>query len=722
MARRSVWLALILSVAVDRAEAAPQVLADPSAQGPVGFTPIRSLDRINGHPGILGTAPASGPSPAFSPTNPTASGPAAALPETPSGGEPVGMAPMPPIARSVEKGYRFGRISDLFRKDRSATPAPAAQPRSSRLAARPTPDAWSPDSTVRRAVHPDAVEAPAVAAPKARPAPFADRIPEAGRRQLDPKVEPADPAASPAPEGRPNPLSAEQPRRTRPRMEAEPGPSNGRPSLPSVAEYRPQGPRPQVGVSVAEAIGASGAPAQAPAAEAPGLDVVPPPPPPLEPDPPGRGEAPVVIPAPEAVPISTPSPSPAPEPAPEPPPIVEPSAAATAPEPRAEAPPPAEFNPPAEPAPMPSPAPLPELKPASPPPPADPAITRAGADSVAIRVGGPMGKDTQFATLRAAAVGDEVITLHELMVAVNERIHDYIDPTQRVSPEDVKAIKSQMAPIVLKSLIEQSLILQEAKRVMKSEKNLKAFNEHIDKLWKDEELPGLLRQYKVATEFELKAKLAEQGRIYDGLKEAYRKRMLSQEFIFKEVRNKATADTVELRAYYNLHQHDYDRPARMSWREVEVNQARYPDRAAARKQADALHARLAKGEDFAAVAKAASEGPTATKGGLYADITPGGYGILAVNDALGKLPIGQLSGVIEAPGSFHIVRVEGRRDAGPLHFDEVQDQIRHDVRNKNFETAVHAYLDKLRARTLVRTMFDAPERPKNDRLRANLKP
>ncbi len=706
MARRVVWLALILSAASGRPGAAMQSLADPGAQGPVGMAPTRSLDRLNGNPSMAGTAPASGPAPAIGATNPAASGPAATLPGSPGGDAPVSLTPMPPIQKSLDRGYRFGRLSDLFRKDRGQ-PAQPSQPRAARTDARPTPHAWSPDPAARRSVHPDPVEAPAVAPPKGgRPAPYGDRAPEGPRRQLEPAADPSgDP---PSAGGRPNPLAAETPRRARPQLVADSGPSGGRPSTSATAEYRPQGLRPRAGVTVAEA--AATAPTQAPSGDPAPPEVVPPGPPPLEPDPARPAEPPVVIPSPEAVAIPTPSPTP--EPAPEPPPIVEAPAAVPAA-------PLAEPLPPAEPTPVPSPAPGP--KPAPGPSTTDPAVTRTASDATAIRMNGGFGKQTQFATLRAAAVGDEVITIHELMVAVNERVHDFLDPTQQISAEELKAVKNQLAPVILKSLIEQSLILQEAKRVMKNEKNLKAFNEHVAKIWKDQELPGLLRQHKASSESELKAKLAEQGRSYEGLREAFRKRTLSHEFIMKEVRNKVTADTIEMRAYYNIHEHNYHQPARMSWREVEVIQARYPDREAARKQADAIHARLAKGEDFAAVARAASEGPTASAGGLYADITPGGYGIAAVNEALGKLPVGQLSGVIEAPGSFHIVRVEGRREAGPLHFDEVQKVIRDEVMKENFEKAVKEYIDKLRARTLVRTMFDPPQADASN-LRANLKP
>ena len=147
----------------------------------------------------------------------------------------------------------------------------------------------------------------------------------------------------------------------------------------------------------------------------------------------------------------------------------------------------------------------------------------------------------------------------------------------------------------------------------------------------------------------------------------------------------------------------------MTWREIEINFARYPNRAEARKKAEEVLARLLHDEDFAPSPGPSSDGPTASKGGLYVDMQPGSYGIPVVNDELNRLPVGQVSPILEAPDSFHIVRVDSRREKGPLRFDEVQDKIRNKVLDENFQKAVEDYLAKLRAKTLIRTMFDSTE-------------
>ena len=116
---------------------------------------------------------------------------------------------------------------------------------------------------------------------------------------------------------------------------------------------------------------------------------------------------------------------------------------------------------------------------------------------------------------------------------------------------------------------------------------------------------------------------------------------------------------------------------------------------------------LKRGEDLAKLARSQSDGPTGSRnrGGLM-ETSPGGYAVVPVNSALMSLPIGQISGVIEGPQSFHIVKVENRRPAGPASFEEVQDKIKPIVQNQKILAERTAYINKLRRKTLI-TVYSA---------------
>ena len=707
---------------------------DPSAQPPVGLIPIPSIgDSINNTSTVSRSAPLASPG---APTSPVGSGPAATIPRPPVSTTPVSMTPLEPIHESINnKGPRGSWVASIFRRNRArataAPPASTAKPRVEVNSARYSPstppevgDLLRSDLSADR--------------PAGRPAPFANQVPETARRQAEP-----NPSYAPG-VGRPAPLAGDLPRSPRPQASVENQPSE------------PQ-PRPQAGQTVPTSYRPAESPAPAPVAApvAPPLDPSPgllpmpsveptpaspppldpapptveppatvPPPPPLDPvppvvppgpavEPPASVEPPAIDPAP-----GTPPSAPAVEPPSSGPPVLEPPPTAPSavelpppgPDPLPAMEPPPAIAPKLEAAPPlvspgPPPPDVPDPAPASPPS-ADPELRRASVDESALQFKTKKDPELAYATLRAAAVGDEIITINELSTAVNERLKEILGG-QSVGDRERNMIKNQVAASVLNSMIDQSLILQEAKRQLsKKEKALQQFNESIEKVWISEEVPPLCRQHAATNVHELKIKLSQQGKSYEAMKEVFRKKTLANEFLRNEIKSKLSIDMNDQRAYYNEHLADFDRPARMTWREIEVAVARHPSRVAARQKADDVLARLLRDEPFEALARSVSNGPTASKGGVYVDMQPGSYGIPVVNDELDRLPTGQVSRVLEAPSSFHIIRVDSRREKGPLRFDEVQVQIRDLVFKEKFERVFVEYLAKLRSRTLIRTMFD----------------
>ena len=626
---------------------------DPSAQPSVGLVPIPSIgDSINNTSVVLDTVPVA---PSRVPTSPVGLGPDATIPAAPILPTPVSLTPMEPIQQSINRGFGTGSMSSMFRRPNARAAAiPRFRPRTEAAPKLDTAEGPSPRPSGGPTIYGSSPN------PGGRPAPYADRSPELPRPQVDPSADPGT--------GRPAPFAEERP-------------PSARPQAP--IGDRAQGPRPRPepadAPSLPRAESASPAPAEvtpAPSDQAP---------PATPPDAPST--SPVELPPPPAI-----GPIAAPPVAATPPPIG--SDPLQGMEIVSARPPEAAIIPPA-----PAPA-----RPA----PVDPQVTRTSQDETAVRMKPTRPRSLPYATIRAAAVGDEIITINELATAVNERMRDMLAGQQaQVSESELYQLKNQVAASVLNGLIDQSLILQQANsRMLKNQKAKQMFDDFVDKKWKDEELPPLLRKTASANVYELKIKLTAEGKSYDAMKNSYRKKLLSREYLHNEIRNKVTSDLSELKAYYNAHLDKFEQPARMTWREVEISFARYPNRAAARQKAEEALARLLRDEDFNAVARSTSNGPTASKGGLYVDMQPGSYGIPVVNDELNRLPVGQVSQILEAPGSFHIIRVDSRREKGPLRFDEVQDKIRGQVLEQNFQRAVDDYLARLRAKTLIRTMFD----------------
>jgi peptidyl-prolyl cis-trans isomerase SurA len=312
-------------------------------------------------------------------------------------------------------------------------------------------------------------------------------------------------------------------------------------------------------------------------------------------------------------------------------------------------------------------------------------------------------KEAGFA---AAHVGDEIITFHELHVAFNEYCQR--NNLKQLSREE----RNEIAKALLKSMIERTLLVQEAKRELKNAKQIDKFMEFADRIFREEHLPPLLSRFAVDSEQQLREKLREQNRSLEAMQQTFRQEFLAQNFLMEKLKGRLKVELPERLRYYDDHvdQHEFDRPALITWRDLVVETSKYPNPEAARRKADALLETLHRGADFARLARAESDGPTSSKnqGGLM-ETSPGGYAIPTVNAALESLPLGQISNVIESPTSFHIIRVEKRRPAGPATFEEVQDQILSLLSEKKLESERKAFLKKLYRKALVSSVFDGTE-------------
>ncbi|AZY51623.1 peptidylprolyl isomerase [Bordetella avium] len=97
---------------------------------------------------------------------------------------------------------------------------------------------------------------------------------------------------------------------------------------------------------------------------------------------------------------------------------------------------------------------------------------------------------------------------------------------------------------------------------------------------------------------------------------------------------------------------------------VRVPEGASPDTVASlRKKAEDILARLKRGDDFASVAAASSDGPEALEGGVMGVRPIDGWPDLFVK-AVSNVPAGQVSGIIQSGNGFHILKVLQRGQAG----------------------------------------------------------
>jgi peptidyl-prolyl cis-trans isomerase D len=98
--------------------------------------------------------------------------------------------------------------------------------------------------------------------------------------------------------------------------------------------------------------------------------------------------------------------------------------------------------------------------------------------------------------------------------------------------------------------------------------------------------------------------------------------------------------------------------------------------------------RAREGDDFAALAKKHSEGPTAKKGGDLGYFSPGQM-VKPFEEGAYKLKKGEISDLVRTPFGYHIIKVEDIKEARTKPLEEVKEQIKETLRNMTSTDLAH---------------------------------
>ena len=329
----------------------------------------------------------------------------------------------------------------------------------------------------------------------------------------------------------------------------------------------------------------------------------------------------------------------------------------------------------------------------------------AGAASVP-----PQAQSLEMAMV-VARVGPEVVLEGDLLTP---KAFEYLEQAgPSMSPEELRKLKLQICQQVLPQHVEMLLVYVDALREIPEDK-IPDIRKNVDKAFDEQFLPKMMQEAGAANSLEYEQQLRAKGQSLDRMRKMFFERGLSQEWMRKNVKNDDEIAHADMIAFYQNHLADYDFPAKARFEALTIKIG--PKRS--RKQAWDLLASMGNevlaGKPLADVARARSEGPTASQGGMFDWTNAGSLASKRLDEAVFSLPVGQLSAIIEddaSPnladqGALHIVRVVERKDAGRTPFLDAQVGIRETLVTERQRKATDDYLRKLRERTPVWSVFD----------------
>jgi peptidyl-prolyl cis-trans isomerase SurA len=241
---------------------------------------------------------------------------------------------------------------------------------------------------------------------------------------------------------------------------------------------------------------------------------------------------------------------------------------------------------------------------------------------------------------------------------------------------------------LMRSLIDNQLLLSKGKEL-----GINGETEVIKRL------DDMRKQYHLDSMEDLQKAAEAQGVSFEDLKEQIRENVIRSEVISQEVGSHIQVAPSELRAYYQAHQQEFQKPEEERLSEILIPTPN-PDDAAqvadAKKKADDLETQLKGGADFATLAKADSGGPTAAQGGDLGEFKREDLHSKELEDATFGLPVGQLTEPIRTRQGWLIMKVTEHQKGGESSLEEVQNQIQEQIGMQKMEPALRTYLARLR--------------------------
>lgn len=266
------------------------------------------------------------------------------------------------------------------------------------------------------------------------------------------------------------------------------------------------------------------------------------------------------------------------------------------------------------------------------------------------------------------------------------------DLYRRFSGDELDAQMDMVRAELLGGLIDRKIMMHRAARLY----DFDSLGEQLVEQFR--------RSQNFANDEEMGRWLAGQGMTLDELEQRLLEAQAPEEIIQLEVRNRVSVGDRECADFYDQNTDLFIEPLEVTVSEIVLLASEETPEVRDDKRAEAtriLEIARGPGADFAALATEHSEAGTAADGGVLGTFGKGDLAEL-LEAAVLPLPAGEVSGVIEAPYGFHIVRVDERRDERQLPFDEVKEQVRNKLEEQKLFLKFQEFVAKAREESEVR--------------------
>jgi peptidyl-prolyl cis-trans isomerase C len=259
--------------------------------------------------------------------------------------------------------------------------------------------------------------------------------------------------------------------------------------------------------------------------------------------------------------------------------------------------------------------------------------------------------------------------------------------------------RKQLEQKVLDDLISRELMYQASQKA-----GIKVSAAEVEK-----ELGFIKRQYGGGDTFQLalkKMSLTEEEMRHNIVQGKSVRKLIDQEIV-----SKISVTEDEIRSHYKKNREAFRRPEMVRARHILIKVAPDASEEEKRKALDEItriQKRIKTGEDFAALAKKFSQGPSASRGGELGFFARGKM-VKPFEEAAFALRAGEVSGIVETRFGYHLINVVEHNPSSIESYQSAKRKIERFLKQGKTRKAIDAYVADLKAKADIKKFIAEKE-------------
>jgi peptidyl-prolyl cis-trans isomerase SurA len=300
-------------------------------------------------------------------------------------------------------------------------------------------------------------------------------------------------------------------------------------------------------------------------------------------------------------------------------------------------------------------------------------------------------------------VNGEIFTktdLEERQVAALRQRNRNLTQADLQNDAQLKEMLSEVTPQLVVDAIDELLLMQRGKEL-----GYKLSDEQFAQI-----VSNIRKENKLENEEQFQAALRQEGLTIVELRRNIERQMIISRVQQQDVMEKISVTEAEANAFYEANRNEFTTPAAVTLRELLVA---VPDKAPdgqagvnvgldeeAKAKAEAIRARILKGEEFGTIAASESDAASKANGGLIGPVNRDELSE-ALQQLVAKLKVGEVSEPLRSPRGYQLIKLESRSETTVLPLEQVRNQVADRVFREKSKPELTRYLKQLRDQAII---------------------